>query len=67
MIINSCRFCKNNIQEDLIVKKRGKMNAVWCAYCGATGPEAETDEKAVRRWNNGLKTKVFNLAGTGRK
>jgi len=60
MKIKPCKFCKNDIQEDLIVKERGKMKAVWCSYCGATGPEAETDEQAVRRWNNGLNTKVFN-------
>jgi len=56
MKIKPCRFCKNNIQENLIVTQKG---VVRCDYCGATGPEADTVEKAVRRWNNGINTKVF--------
>jgi Lar family restriction alleviation protein len=51
-----CPFCGAIYQEELTVSLSGKPGSAYrhfnvCCSCGATGPNADTKEKAVERWN----------------
>lgn len=55
MNANPCRFC-NNSQVNAFYQfgdNRDRIS-VFCTKCGAKGPVADSEEDAVRLWNEGI-------------
>lgn len=52
--LNQCLFCKASPISDPQSVGYGKasMWAMWCQNCGAQGPECNTPQEAIERWNN---------------
>ncbi len=49
-LIWSCPFC-GHMDKNRIFQASHKEVWVFCGGCYATGPVAETDQLAIRRWN----------------
>lgn len=57
IVIDPCRFCRSAGPHIDLVKPRGVLHGdtfVYCRECKAAGPTAQSVEKAVEWWNNGL-------------
>lgn len=60
MNINPCPFCddkkvvvsppSNDPGDDIVLQSW----QVYCHFCGAAGPRGETEEEAIKAWNNPL-------------
>lgn len=52
-LIFSCPFCRETTKTKVFRAKDGEKSLSWvyCGGCYATGPMAETDQLAIRRWN----------------
>ena len=51
--LRMCPFCKNETGFCITQGLNGDR-VVQCAKCGATGPEADSDQEAIELWNNGV-------------
>lgn len=59
-----CPFCKNVRDLQLLDTRETFPNRGWvsyfinCPYCGTCGPEADTPQEAVAKWNSRAEVKA---------
>lgn len=49
--LEQCPFCGSQHIETIAIEDKAPRYSVWCFACEAEGPNSESIEEAILRWN----------------